>query len=394
MTHNSTTYTTVRFGDVARQVTESTHSPIEDGFERYTGMEHLESESLKIRQWGLIEGNSTTFTRVFRAGQVLFGRRRAYQRKAALADFDGICSGDIIVMEAKPNKLLPDLLPFIVQTEGFYEYALSTSAGSLSPRTKWSALAKYEFPLPPLDEQRRIADVLWAVEDAIESFRFFVDQLLKTRIIVFEELVRQHDVDHNCITKFRNALIDIIAGKSPEGASRPAEQDEYGVLKVSAIGDYSYHEEENKVLVSQSDFLSAYEVQKGFLLVTRANASKSGVARACLVESTRAGLMLSDKTLRLILHPEHATYRYMLEALRGRSFRNYIEMEANGTEAKNISQAKLRNAPIPLLPLKSQKSIEQFLYQYDESLKTSEIHASKLKLLKQTLLNGITERSL
>lgn len=164
-------YPTVRFGDVAREVSESTRTPLEDGFERYIGLEHLDPESLKIRRWGLIEETETTFTRVFRAGQVLFGRRRAYQRKAALAEFDGICSGDIIVMEAKPDKLLPELLPFIVQTEGFYEHALSTSAGSLSPRTKWSALAKYEFPLPPLDEQRRIAEILWAVEETYDVFQ-------------------------------------------------------------------------------------------------------------------------------------------------------------------------------------------------------------------------------
>jgi type I restriction enzyme S subunit len=139
MTHHNTT-PIVRFGDVAREVTESTHSPLEDGFEYYIGLEHLDPESLKIRRWGLIEETETTFTRVLRAGQVLFGRRRAYQRKAALAEFDGICSGDIIVMEAKPDRLLPELLPFIVQTEGFYEHALSTSAGSLSPRTRCAPL--------------------------------------------------------------------------------------------------------------------------------------------------------------------------------------------------------------------------------------------------------------
>ncbi len=174
MTHHNI-YPIVRFGDVAREVTESTHTPLEHGFECYIGLEHLEPESLKIRRWGLIGENATTFTRVFRAGQVLFGRRRAYQRKAAIAEFDGICSGDIIVMEAKPDRLLPELLPFIVQTEGFYEHAFSTSAGSLSPRTKWSALAKYEFALPPLDEQRRIAEILWEVGDTIEAYTFAID---------------------------------------------------------------------------------------------------------------------------------------------------------------------------------------------------------------------------
>ena len=178
---------TVRFGDVARQITESVSDPVEAGFERYVGLEHLDPELIRIRRWGLLAENGTTFTRVFREGQVLFGRRRAYQRKAAIADFDGVCSGDIIVMEAKTDKLLPELLPFIVQTEGFYEHALSTSAGSLSPRTKWSALAQYEFPLPPLDEQRRIAEILWAVEDVAKSTSRVKNEALRLKSAFFED---------------------------------------------------------------------------------------------------------------------------------------------------------------------------------------------------------------
>lgn len=103
---------------------------------------------------------------------MLFGKRRAYQRKVAIAEFDGVCSSDIYVFESKdPTVLLPELLPFILQSEGFYEYAVKTSAGSLSPRTNWTHLANYEFPLPPVDEQRRIADLLWAADDVIENWK-------------------------------------------------------------------------------------------------------------------------------------------------------------------------------------------------------------------------------
>ncbi|MFC1997639.1 restriction endonuclease subunit S, partial [Chloroflexota bacterium] len=120
------------------------------------------------RSWGLV-AEGTTFTNYFQSGQVLFGKRRAYQRKVAVADFDGVCSGDIYVLEPKnPAVLLPKLLPFICQTEGFYEHAVGTSAGSLSPRTNWNQLAKYEFPLPPLDEQRRIAKVLLSLSKTDE----------------------------------------------------------------------------------------------------------------------------------------------------------------------------------------------------------------------------------
>lgn len=101
----------------------------------------------------------------------MFGKRRAYQRKVAYAEFEGICSGDILTFEPKDKKvLLPELLPFICQSDAFFDHALGTSAGSLSPRTSWKALKDFEFPLPPIEEQKRIAEILWAMDDAVEKW--------------------------------------------------------------------------------------------------------------------------------------------------------------------------------------------------------------------------------
>ncbi len=108
-------------------------------------------------------------------GQTLFGKRRAYQRKVAYAEFEGICSGDILTFEPKNRKvLLPELLPFICQSDAFFDHALDTSAGSLSPRTSWTALKDFEFPLPPIDEQKRIAEILWAADTAAEAYELAV----------------------------------------------------------------------------------------------------------------------------------------------------------------------------------------------------------------------------
>jgi len=160
---------TVKFSDVVNLNRDRVADPLAEGTERYVGLEHITPEDLRIRSWGLV-AEGTTFTNYFKPGQVLFGKRRAYQRKVAVADFDGVCSGDIYVLEPKDLAvLLPELLPFICQTEGFYEHAVGTSAGSLSPRTNWSQLAKYEFPLPPLDEQRRIAEIFSSADQLIYS---------------------------------------------------------------------------------------------------------------------------------------------------------------------------------------------------------------------------------
>lgn len=159
----------VEFGDVVRNVNDTVRGPAAAGIKRVLGLEHLEPGELHIQRWSDVSPEST-FTRRVRPGQTLFGKRRAYQRKTAYAEFDAVCSGDILVFEsADPTRLLPELLPFIAMTDAFYAMALETSAGSLSPRTRWSDIAKYEFALPALDQQRRIADLLWAVEKHMRS---------------------------------------------------------------------------------------------------------------------------------------------------------------------------------------------------------------------------------
>ena len=104
--------------------------------------------------------DGTPITRRCRPGQVLFGKRRAYQRKVAVAEFDAVVPGVIYVLAPKGNRLLPELLPFLCLSERFFQHAVGTSAGSLSPRTNWSSLASFEFDLPPLDQQRHDFDRL------------------------------------------------------------------------------------------------------------------------------------------------------------------------------------------------------------------------------------------
>lgn len=161
----------VKFGDVVRLSKARCADPLAEGVERYVGLEHLEPGDLRIRNWGNV-ADGVTFTSVFKPGQVLFGKRRAYQRKVAVADFSGVCSGDIYVMETRDEQvLMPELLPFICQTDAFFHHAVGTSAGSLSPRTNWSSLAGFEFALPPTDAQRRIVTAMASFDECFESCR-------------------------------------------------------------------------------------------------------------------------------------------------------------------------------------------------------------------------------
>lgn len=154
----------VTFGDVVYNANVTVRDPESAGIDRVIAMEHLDGGELKVNRWGSTH-DGTTFTRRVTPGQTLFGKRRAYQRKVAFADFHAICSGDILTLEADESQLLPEFLPFLVQSNRFFDHALSTSAGSLSPRTNWRDLSTFEFDLPPLYEQKQIAKLLWALEN-------------------------------------------------------------------------------------------------------------------------------------------------------------------------------------------------------------------------------------
>jgi len=172
----------VLLGDVAEERRETCKGN-KDGYPA-VGLEHLTPEEITLTSWD--EGSDNTFTKMFRKGDVLFGRRRAYLKKAAVAPFDGICSGDITVIETKPNYLLPELLPFIIQNDALFSFAVEKSAGSLSPRVKWEHLKSYEFELPDMDKQRVLAELLWAMDDTKKSYQQLIaatDELVKSQFI-------------------------------------------------------------------------------------------------------------------------------------------------------------------------------------------------------------------
>ena len=162
---------TVRLGDIAREVKQAFKG--ERKGVPVVGLEHIVPGEVVLHNYMM--DDSSTLNRAFTKGQVLFGRRRAYQKKTAYATFDGICSGDIIVAEPFEGKVIRVLLPFIMSSDQFYQYAVQQSKGSLSPRVSWKDLANYEFSLPPLSEQRVLADKLWAAYRLKESYKKLID---------------------------------------------------------------------------------------------------------------------------------------------------------------------------------------------------------------------------
>lgn len=151
-------YQEVKFGEICREVKLTTKDPIADGYDKYIGLEHLDSESLIIKRWGLIVEDNPTFTRVFKKGHILIGKRRPYLKKAAVAEFDGICSSDIIVVSVLEERIRKSFFEFIVQSDFFWDWAIKTSSGSLSPRTKFKDLGQLLIKLPSLKKQDELID--------------------------------------------------------------------------------------------------------------------------------------------------------------------------------------------------------------------------------------------
>ena len=167
----------VKFGDVVHNIAQRI-DPADAQTDVYVGLEHLEPDTLHLRQWGH-PSDVTGQKLVFKKGDVIFGRRRAYQRKLALAECDGICSAHAMVIRAKQDMILPEFLPFFLQSDMFMERAVQISVGSLSPTINWKTLKEQMFPLPPLEEQKRLAELLWAADDAVEKLTHSVSLLDK-----------------------------------------------------------------------------------------------------------------------------------------------------------------------------------------------------------------------
>jgi type I restriction enzyme S subunit len=161
----------VKFGDVVRQCKEKA-DPETSGLDRYIAGDHMDTDDLRLRRWGEIGSGylGPAFHMRFKPGQVLYGSRRTYLRKVAVADFEGICANTTFVLEPKnPQELLPEFLPFVMQTEVFHAFSIKKSKGSVNPYINFSDLAGFEFSLPPTDEQIRIAEVLKGLDDLTES---------------------------------------------------------------------------------------------------------------------------------------------------------------------------------------------------------------------------------
>lgn len=354
-----------RFDKIAQNLTERAEPTPEDS-SLYVGLEHMDSGSLRVRRWGSQTDLIGTKFKMHK-GDILFARRNAYLKRVAIAPHDGLFSAHGMVLRAKPEAVVPEFLPFFMQSDLFMNRAIEISVGSLSPTINWKTMAAQEFALPPIEEQINLISAFSSVDRLLHELDS-AQKALEVSERAAIQAVLGNEADW-CVTTMKSVVKSIDAGKSPKASSLPAEPHELGVLKVSAVSSQGYCPEENKALLNPEDFVREATVKAGDFLVTRANAQPQGVARTCIVESTPSNLMLSDKTWRLNFTADAPPKRFILAWTKLPKFRSYIEALCSGTEAKNISQEKFLSGPMVGLDKLQHDDIGRVLEQIDSARK-------------------------
>lgn len=377
----------MKFSSVITLSTSRTADPASAGIDRFVGLEHIEPENLHIRSWGLV-ADGTTFTNTFKSGQVLFGKRRAYQRKVAVADFDGVCSSDIYVFESKdPNVLLPELVPFILQSEGFYDYAVKTSAGSLSPRTNWSHLANYEFPLPPVDEQRRIADLLWAADDEIDSFRQLFAEACKLEASLKVSIFAGN---HHKIKL--GSLVDegkLSFKTGPFGTVLKASSYvEKGVPVVNPVNmsDGKFYVDDGPFISEQeAKRLEIYKIFENDLIFGR----KGDIGRGIFATKESEGYLFGSDCICVRVIGKSIMPKYLFYFLTSPNSKRLLGAQSHGTTMPGINEKMLSRMEISIPDDSEQMEIVKKLEQVDETKSQIQERISKSTDLKKALLQKL-----
>jgi len=381
----------LRFDEMAFLVKDKIDNPAEADVDRYVGLEHLDPESLKIRRWGAPTDVSASKL-VFKSADIIFGKRRVYQRKLAVADFDGICSAHAMVLRPKPNVVLPEFLPFFMQSDLFMERALEISVGSLSPTINWKTLAKQEFVLPPLEEQRRIAEVLEQARELTEKLVLLQESAVRAFSSVaslkFSALrdsyptVRLADI---CLKKPQSGIY-----KSEKYRGRGTPMVNMGELFGNDIIDADIDME--RVELDATELLR-YRLTPNDLLFGRRSVVLEGAGRCVMVRDPGEAMVFESSVLRATIDPKKADTCFVFEWLRSPLGHQQIRRIVTFTTVSGVAGSDVARLPVPLPPLDVQERIAEELSGLRNLLDVPRKRIDKSIELSKTLLRRVLEEA-
>lgn len=375
----------VKFGDVAKEVKGSTKDPLAEGIERYVGLEHIDTRSLRLSRWGMIEEDNPTFTKKFSAGDILFGRRRAYLKKAAVPDFDGICSGDIIVMTPKGKALLPDMLPFIVQSDQFFDWAVKHSAGGLSPRTKFKSLADFEFPLPPRERQKEMLEVLNKYQSIINLIESLVENGIRTFRIISREILKvvsqrnNEKLDGKWEIKRLEDIATVERGKfTPRPRNNPIYYGgEYPFVQTGDVKEaFVFLRKHSQTLNNKGLAVSKIFPRDTILITIAANIGE--------VALTTYDVACTDSVVAIQPKEEIEPMWLMFYMM---NLQMYLDSIATESAQKNINLQVLRPLKIAVPPYYEQKELSKKLTDFFDTLQLQRQHLNDAKKMQNLIIS-------
>ncbi|MFS7249236.1 restriction endonuclease subunit S [Rahnella rivi] len=380
---------TVKFGDICREVKLTTKDPIADGYERYIGLEHLDSGSLKIKRWGIIVEDNPSFTRVFKKGHILFGKRRPYLKKAAIAEFDGVCSGDIIVMETKSDNYNEGFLPFIVQSAGFWDHAVNTSSGSLSPRTRFKSLADYLIPGSFIAQKSNVLSLLQKGHNVELLNSSLINSSLRLYFSVLTNIFKQGLNDPSwtrCLLWECSTIQTGLALSSKREFEGETIRVPY--LRVANVYDGHFELDEIKEVEVTPSMYERYRVQKGDILIAEGG-DYDKVGRGHVWNDEVKGIihqnhLFAIRTDREKLLPEF--FNYMKSSFIGIKF--FLGIAQQTTNLATINSTQVKKFPCVFPSIERQKELVEQLDMLSNFATSLSQRKESVRNVYKSIING------
>lgn len=347
-----------KFDEIAFNSTEK-KKPVDEDKYTYLGLEHLDSDSIYVTRYGADvapKGDKL----IMKKGDVLFGKRRAYQKKVAIAPFDGIFSAHGMVLRPKEDVIDKDFFPMFIKSDYFLDAAIKISVGLLSPTINWRDLKELRFELPSLEEQRKLAEVLWAIYDMKDKYKKLIlatDELVKSQFIeMFKKCNREKLGDY--ILQVRGVSY------KPKDLSEGLKEGFVTLLRANNIANDVLNFEDVQ-FVSEGRVSDDQIIREGDILICASSGSLEHVGKAALcmpdMEYTFGAFC---KLIRPIgkLYPE-----YIAGYMRTDAYRNTISDLAQGSNINNLRNEHINDLMIPIPSDEQQRDFIDFQRQSDKS---------------------------
>jgi restriction endonuclease S subunit len=314
----------------------------------------------------------------FYKGDLIFGKRRAYQRKAAVAHCDGICSAHAMVLRANSKVILPDLFPFFIHSDQFMKRAIDISVGSLSPTINWSTLKSQEFLLPPIEEQARLAELLWAGDEVVEKYQELEVELIHLRKVIFTQLAKD--------SADNKVLGDL--GTISYGMGVPPKTTENGVPVIRATNIHMGEIFEKEMIkVNPEDISSGKRVflDEGDIIVVRSGAYTGDVG---FINSIWSGA-LAGYDLVIKPHRNEIDPLFLREVLISEKIQDYFKSESTRSAQPHLNAEQLKATLVPFPNLKTQVEVGHKIESLVVKRKSVESHLNACKNLQKQIINQI-----